>query len=121
MLERTTTDCGGRLAAAPASPGAATRTAASGRTRTLYFHGFGAEQLIRWSYRHPVPVLVASGVVTVAAVLSATRLEFVDSIRSMRPEGTRGMVVQDEVVERFGSGFDYMMLVITADDEERVL
>jgi hypothetical protein len=68
-----------------------------------------------------VPVLCGATLLTVAAALSATRLEFVDSIRSMRPEGTRGMVVQDEIVERFGSGFDYMMLVITGDGEEQVL
>jgi predicted RND superfamily exporter protein len=104
-----------RLAAAPASP------AAPARAATLFFHGFGAHRLIGWSYRHPVPVLVVGAVVTAAAAWSATRIEFVDSIRSMRPEGTRGMVVQDEVVERFGSGFDYMMLVITSSSEEQVL
>lgn len=100
----------------------ATATAAEAPSAaTLFFHGFGAHHLIRWSYRHPAPVLFASAAITVAAAFSATRLEFVDSIRSMRPEGTRGMVVQDEVIERFGSGFDYMMLMITGSGEEQVL
>ncbi|HUP23166.1 MAG TPA: MMPL family transporter, partial [Thermoanaerobaculia bacterium] len=106
-------------ATGPAGAGA---TSTGGRsTPIVYFHGFGTHHIIGWSYRHPIPVLCACVTLTIAALWSATRLEFVDSIRSMRPEGTRGMVVQDEVVERFGSGFDYMMLVVRGRSEEQVL
>jgi hypothetical protein len=100
------------------------RAAGETRRRTqpvLYVHGFGSERLIRFSFRHPVPVLVGGAVITVVTAVLALRLEFVDSIRSMRPEGNRGMLVQDEVAERFGSGFDYMMLILRGDSEEAVI
>ena len=87
----------------------------------LHFRGFGAPAIIRWCFRHPTPVLAIGGVVTVLAAWSATRIEFVDSIRAMRPLDNRAMQVQDEVAERFGSGFDYMMLVVAAVDEEQLL
>ncbi|HVS65919.1 MAG TPA: MMPL family transporter [Thermoanaerobaculia bacterium] len=100
------------------------RAAGETRRRTqpvLYVYGFGASRLIRFSFRHPVPVLAVGAVVTVVTALLALRLEFVDSIRSMRPEGNRGMQVQDEVAARFGSGFDYMMLIIRGESEEAVV
>ncbi|REJ79874.1 MAG: hypothetical protein DWQ36_01155 [Acidobacteria bacterium] len=87
----------------------------------LYLHGFGSSRLIRWSYHHPAPVLVVALVLSIASAMVAPRLEFVDSIRSMRPEGNAGVLVQDRVSEKFGSGFDYMMLVVAADTQEAVL
>jgi predicted RND superfamily exporter protein len=89
--------------------------------RVLHFRGFGAAAVIRWSFDHPTPVLVVGGILTVGAAWSATGIEFVDSIRAMRPLDNRAMQVQDEVAERFGSGFDYMMLVIDAPDEDSLL
>jgi hypothetical protein len=87
----------------------------------LYVHGFGSSRLIRFSFRHPRPVLLAGAAITVVTALLALRVEFVDSIRSMRPEGNRGMQVQDEVAAKFGSGFDYMMLIIRGESERSVV
>jgi uncharacterized membrane protein YdfJ with MMPL/SSD domain len=87
----------------------------------LYLHGFGSSRVIRWSYNHPVPVLWIALALSVASAFLAPGLEFVDSIRSMRPEGNKGMLVQDRVAEKFGSGFDYMMLVVSGDSEDEVL
>ncbi len=87
----------------------------------LHLQSFGSHHLIRWSYRHPMPVLVLGALLTMGSLVLATQIEFVDSIRSMRPEGNKGMMLQDEVADQFGSGFDYMMLVVTGDDEEAVL
>jgi hypothetical protein len=89
--------------------------------RVLFFKGFGAPYLIRFSFRRPGLVLALGAVITLVAGIVALRLEFVDSIRSMRPEGNRGMQVQDEIAERFGSGFDYMMLIVRGDSEAEVL
>ena len=83
----------------------------------LYLHGFGSERVIRFSFNHPRLVLTLGLVVTVVSGFLATRLEFVDSIRNMRPEGNRGVEVQDEVSQAFGSGFDYMMLIVSAETE----
>ncbi|HVS14676.1 MAG TPA: MMPL family transporter [Thermoanaerobaculia bacterium] len=87
----------------------------------LYVHGFGSERLIRACFRHPFPVLAAGALITAVTALFSLRLEFVDSIRSMRPEGNRGMQVQDEVAQRFGSGFDYMMLIVNGETEDAVV
>lgn len=87
----------------------------------LHLQSFGTAHVIRWSYNHPWPVLMLGLVITAGSLLLATQLEFVDSIRSMRPEGNKGMVLQDEVAAQFGSGFDYMMLVVTGDSELEVL
>ncbi len=43
------------------------------------------------------------------------RLRFQESTSAMRPEGNRGIEVSREVGERFGTGFDYMMLVLSGD------
>jgi len=51
----------------------------------------------------------------------ATGLEFEDSVQAMRPKGNRGVEVRDEVAERFGVGFDQMMLVIEDETLDEVL
>jgi uncharacterized protein len=66
-------------------------------------------------------VLAAGALITAVTAVYAVRLDFVDNIRSMRPAGNRGMQVQDEVAARFGSGFDYMMLIITGETEDEVV
>ncbi len=87
----------------------------------LYLHGLGSERLVRASLRVPRIVLVAGLVVTALAGWLALRLEFVDSVQSMRPAGSQGSEVRDEVAERFGVGFEQMMLVLHGDSMEDVL
>jgi hypothetical protein len=43
------------------------------------------------------------------------RLHFEESMQSMRPPGNRGIQVTREIGDRFGSGFNYMMLVLRGD------
>ena len=114
---------GGLRAALAKVPGVGSRLGrrSSEDRPVLHLQSFGTEHLIRWSYNHPLPVLTLGLLVTAGAGLLATQLEFVDSIRSMRPEGNKGMVLQDEVAAQFGSGFDYMMLVVTGETELEVL
>ena len=87
----------------------------------LYLHGFGSSRLIRFSLRRPGIVLTAGAALTGAAAVLAFGLTFEDSIREMRPKGGEGSEIETEVGERFGSGFDFMMLVLSEDSLESVL
>ncbi|HEX2251953.1 MAG TPA: efflux RND transporter permease subunit [Thermoanaerobaculia bacterium] len=78
----------------------------------LYLHSFGTRHLVDFSMRRPVPVMVAGAVLTAAALVATAGLEFQESTTTMRPAGNRGIEVGREVGERFGAGFDYMMLVV---------
>jgi hypothetical protein len=91
------------------------------REITFFLHGFGSSRLMAWCLRRPVPVLFLGAALTAVTGLAALDLDFVDSIRAMRPEGNPGVLVQEEVAERFGSSFDYMMLVISGETEAEVL
>ncbi len=86
-----------------------------------FLHGFGSKRLVRFSYRHPWPVLAAGLLLSAVAAFLARGLEFEDSIRDLRPSDNRGVMIESEVGEKFGSGFDYMMLVLEADSEAAVL
>jgi predicted RND superfamily exporter protein len=92
-----------------------------GTTPRLFLHGFGSARVIRFCLRHPKPVLVASLLVTGALGYLALGLRFEDSVRSMRPEGSPAVEFREEVAQRFGSGFESMMLLIRGDSLEEVL
>ena len=87
----------------------------------LYLHGFGTRGLIHAAMARPVPVVVAAVVLTAVALGLTFRLEFQESTTTMRPAGNRGIEVAREVGERFGTGFDYMMLVLHGDSEEATI
>lgn len=84
----------------------------------LYFHDFGTQRLVRLATRRRKAVIGAALAVTAVALFFALRLEFQDSTTTMRPSGNRGIEVAREVGQRFGTGFDYMMLVATGDSRE---
>ncbi|HEX9669719.1 MAG TPA: MMPL family transporter, partial [Thermoanaerobaculia bacterium] len=87
----------------------------------LYLHSLGTNVLMRFSMRHPRPVLLAGALVTLAAFALSTRLTFDESMKTMRPRGNRGMEVAEEVGRHFGSGFDSMLLLLTGDRFSEVL
>ncbi len=89
--------------------------------RRLHLHGLGAGKLVRWSLAHPSVTLIGVGAITLVAAVAAFDLRFEDSVRAMRPAGTPGTEVWEEVAARFGSGFEQMSLVITAPTVEGVL
>ncbi|MGH9464079.1 MAG: MMPL family transporter, partial [Thermoanaerobaculia bacterium] len=89
--------------------------------RRLHVRGLGAGKIVRWSLSHPVTALVAGAAVTLATAVAAFDLRFEDSVRAMRPAGTPGTQVWEEVAARFGSGFEQMSLVITAPTVEEVI
>lgn len=88
---------------------------------TLYVHGFGAAHLVRRSMEHPRLALGIGLAVSLLTASQLPRLEFESAIQNLRPEGNRGIQVQQEVSERFGSNFKYMMLVLSDPDLDNVL
>jgi predicted exporter len=87
----------------------------------FFLHGFGSGKLIRLCMSHPRTVLGLSLAVTAIFGYLALGLKFEDSVRSMRPEGTHAVEFREEVAERFGSGFESMMLLVEGDSAEEVL
>jgi predicted RND superfamily exporter protein len=87
----------------------------------LYLHGFGSSRLIRFSVAHPKSMLTAGTLITVAAGIAALGVRFEDSVSTMRPRGNRAVELREEVANRFGFGFDQMMLVIDGQDFEETL
>ena len=88
---------------------------------TLYVHGFGAGFLVRNAMEKPKLVLGLGLLVTLLTASQLPRLEFESAIQNLRPEGNRGIQIQQEVSERFGSNFKYMMLVLSDPDLDTVL
>ncbi len=87
----------------------------------LYLHGFGSARLVKISMRYPGVVLAIGVILTGALGWLALRLQFEDSIREMRPQGTRAAGIEQKMADHFGSGFDFMMLVLRAETLEEVL
>ena len=87
----------------------------------LYLHGLGSSHLIRASIRRPGLALVLGLLVTLAAASLASRVRFEDSVQAMRPEGNPGVAVREEVAERFGLGFEQMMLLVEGPSLAEVL
>jgi predicted RND superfamily exporter protein len=87
----------------------------------LFLHGFGSARAIAFAIRHPRAVLAAGFAVTAVAAWGVKELRFEDSVKAMRPQGNPGVEVRDEVAERFGVGFDQMMMIVSGKDLDRVL
>lgn len=86
----------------------------------LYLHSFGSDSLVRMCMHHRRPALLIGAVLTLAALGLAVRVEFDESMKTMRPQGNKGIEVAEDVGRRFGSGFDSMMLVLTGKTPEEV-
>ncbi|MDX1383279.1 MAG: MMPL family transporter [Thermoanaerobaculia bacterium] len=91
------------------------------RETRLFLHGFGSARVVRLCMRRPLPVLALGAVLTLVMGGLALRLRFEDSIREMRPQGNRAAAIEERMARHFGSGFDFMMLVLRGDSLEEVL
>lgn len=87
----------------------------------LYLHSFGSDSLVRLCMRHRRPTLMIGVVVTLAALALAVNIEFDESMKTMRPQGNKGIEVAEEVGKKFGSGFDSMILVLSGSSPEEVI
>lgn len=88
---------------------------------TLFLHSFGSEGLMRASLRHPGVTCLIGVAITLAMLSLAIDIEFDESMKTMRSKGNRGIEVAGEVGEKFGSGFDSMMVILTGDTPEEVI
>jgi predicted RND superfamily exporter protein len=87
----------------------------------LFLHSFGTTRLTAVCMRHPVAALTCGAALALAALAASFHLTFDESMRTMRPTGNPGARMSREVSDRFGSGFDSMVLTLAADSLEEVL
>jgi predicted RND superfamily exporter protein len=87
----------------------------------LYLHSFGTEGLTAFCMRRPGLALAAGLALTLATLAAATRIQFDESMKTMRPRGNRGIDVAVEVGQHFGSGFDYMIVELAGRTPEEVI
>ena len=87
----------------------------------LYLHAFGTARLMRWSMAFPRAALLLGLGVTTTLAFAALRLEFADSFKEMRSPDNRGIQVLDEVSRHFGTGFEFMSLVVRGESFDDVL
>jgi hypothetical protein len=87
----------------------------------FYLHSFGTGALLRLATGYPRAVLLGGGLLTAALLAAAFGLRFEEDMMAMRPRGNRGIEVAQEIGEKFGSGFNHMMLVVSAESEQEVL
>jgi predicted RND superfamily exporter protein len=90
-------------------------------TKKLYLHSFGIQGLITWSTRHPLPVVIASVLLTVAAGYSAWNVEFSDSVQDLRSPNNAGIITQETIAKRFGASFRPMMVISRAPDLDSLM
>lgn len=86
-----------------------------------YLHSFGSDRLTRLCLRHR-GAAIAIGVLLCAGALYASRnITFDESMKTMRPEGNRGIDVAVEVGKKFGSGFDSMTLMLSGKTPDEAI
>ncbi len=87
----------------------------------LFLHSFGTQGLTAFCMRRPGVALAAGLAVTLGMLAAATRIQFDESMKTMRPRGNRGIDVAAEVGQHFGSGFDYMIAEVAGRTPDEVI
>ena len=77
----------------------------------LYLHSFGVERALLIADRFPKSILACCAVLTVLGGAAAWRIELSDSYRDLRSPNNKGVLVQEEIAQRFGGSFNYMIAV----------
>ena len=78
----------------------------------------GMERLGRWVGERPRAALVLSLLLAAAALPGLFRIEFETDLSALRPRGLEALEVQEELLEAFGSGSDYVLAAWGAGDRE---
>jgi len=86
-----------------------------------YLHSFGSESLTRLCLRHRGWAVAVGLALSLAALYAARNVRFDESMKTMRPEGNRGIDVAVEVGKKFGSGFDSMTLMASGKTPEEAI
>ncbi len=79
--------------------------------RTLHLQSFGLEHVMKLAARHRVGVLITLVVCTLASAWGAWRLDFNESIDSLRSNESTSFRVQQDIATRFGASLSYMMAI----------
>ncbi|MFN7943581.1 MAG: MMPL family transporter [Thermoanaerobaculia bacterium] len=87
----------------------------------LHIFAFGIDRMTRVAMRFPRATLALAAALTLVGVVLAPRLKFDDSVEALRPAGNKGILAQQEINQRFGSGFDHMSLLVEAKTLDETL
>ena len=77
----------------------------------LHLQSFGLEHLIAFSARHRTTIVVAVLLLAAGGGALALRLDFDESINSLRSNEAPSFAVQNEIAEKFGASLSYMMAI----------
>jgi uncharacterized protein len=91
------------------------------RIPKLHLHTFGSERLMKLCMRRPRATLLIWGAFLSVAGVLALQLEFSDNVSNLRAAGNRGVLAQQQLTDRFGQSFDFMMLVAEGETVDYVL
>ncbi len=86
-----------------------------------YLHSFGSDRLTRLCLRHRGWAIAVGLALCAAALYAGRNVRFDESMKTMRPEGNRGIDVAVEVGKKFGSGFDSMTLMLSGRTPEEAI
>ena len=77
----------------------------------LHLQSFGLEHLMAFSARHRRTIIAVVLVLAVASGALALRLDFDESLNSLRSNEAPSFAVQNEIAEKFGASLSYMMAI----------
>jgi hypothetical protein len=77
----------------------------------LHLQSFGLERVMPVCARHPVAAVLGVAALTVAGGWLALRLDFDDSLKTLRSNRSESTRTLDEISEKFGASLSYMMAI----------
>src|SRR5262245_33392533 len=87
----------------------------------LHLQSFGLEHLIAFSARHRTTVVASVLLLAAAGGALALRLDFDESINSLRSNEAPSFAVQNEIAEKFGASLSYMMAIAEGSSFDEAL
>ena len=87
----------------------------------LHLQSFGLEHLIAFSARRRKTIVAAVLLLAAAGGALALRLDFDESINSLRSNEAPSFAVQNEIAEKFGASLSYMMAIAEGNSFDEAL
>ncbi len=81
----------------------------------------GVERLSLLARRAPRSTIAIGTLLAILSLFAIPRIRFDDNLKNLRAKGNKGIEVQSLVAERFGGGFDYLMVINRAEDLDTLL
>ena len=82
-----------------------------GPVKRLHLQSFGLERFMAVAARHRIVVISGVAALTLAAAWGAWRLDFNESVDSLRSTESASFKVQQDIAQRFGASLSYMMAI----------